>query len=419
MRTGWWGARAARCAAGWGADMARLLAVSHESLLYGAPRSLTMICAHLQSRGLARVRMLTFGAGDIVDHARGHGLDIAVLSACDRIPDAGLPRPAFRIEQAWLRVQRRLCGVRVFARLLLEAGRADLVYVNTVLRAAPILAARARRRPVVLHVREAENYLAPQGVWRRWRLRRMLGAARRVICVSEAVRRLVLAVPGTGLSPDRVVTVHNGIDAGAFAPDRAARARFRAAHTIPGDAPVIAFIGSPSHRKGIDMFLRAAIRLAGAHPETHFVIAGGTDAQIAALRAEVLIDGLASDLVQNMHFLGFVTDVRPVLWGADIFAMLSRCEPFARVNLEASAAGCAVVATAVDGNTEIFEDGVNAAVIPPGDPDATVAALTRLVQDPALRARLAAKARARVTERFTLAACHDRVAGILDAAAAR
>jgi glycosyltransferase involved in cell wall biosynthesis len=167
------------------------------------------------------------------------------------------------------------------------------------------------------------------------------------------------------------------------------------------------------------MFLRAAIRLAGAHPETHFVIAGGTDAQIAALRAEVLIDGLASDLAKRVHFLGFVADVRPVLWGSDILAMLSRCEPFARVNLEASAAGCAVVATAVDGNTEIFEDGINAAVIPPGDPDATVAALTRLVRDPALRARLAAKARAGVADRFTLAACHDRVAAILGEAGLR
>lgn len=415
MRADWPPAPAARCAAGWGAEVTRLLAVSHESLLYGAPRSLTMICAHLQSRGLAQVRMLTFGAGDIVDHARRQGLEIAVLSACDRIPDAGSAWPAFRLAQAWLRVQRRLCGLGMFARLLAEAGRCDLVYVNTVLRAAPILAARARRRPVVVHVREAGNYLAPRGRWQGWRLRRMLGAAARVICVSDAVRGLVLAVPGTGLSPESVVTVHNGIDAGAFAPDAAARARFRAGHGIPEDAPVIAFIGGLSHRKGIDIFLRAAARLADEHPEAQFVIAGGSDAQIAALRAGVLTE----DLARRVHFLGFVADVRPVLWGADILAMLSRCEPFARVNLEASAAGCAVVATAVDGNTEIFEDGINAAMIPPGDPDATVAALTRLMQEPALRARLAAEARARVTERFTLAACHDRVAAILDEAGPR
>jgi glycosyltransferase involved in cell wall biosynthesis len=391
----------------------RILAVSHESLLYGAPRSLTMICAHLAGEGRAWVRMLTFGPGDIVEHARGQGLEIDVLDACDRIPDPARPALAFRAEQAWLRVQRRLCALAVFARLLAAAGRADLVYVNTVLRAGPVWAARIMRRPVVIHVREAENYLRPTSPWRRWRLRRMLAAAARVICVSEAVRRLVLAVPGTGLTPDRVVTVHNGIDAARFAPDAAARAAFRAAQAIPEGAPVACFIGSMKPRKGLDLFLRAAAELREEMPQAHFVIAGGTGADIAEARRAHVPETLAP----AVHFLGFIEDVRPVLWGADVFAMLSRVEPFARVNLEASAAGCAALATAVDGNVEIFEDGVNALVIPPDDLQATIAGLRRLLGDGALRARLAAAARARVAARFTQPACHDRVAAILHEAA--
>jgi glycosyltransferase involved in cell wall biosynthesis len=390
-------------------DRPRILAVSHESLLYGAPRSLTMICAHLAGEEQARVRMLTFGPGDMVGHARGQGLDIGVLDACDRIPDPARPALAFRAEQAWLRVQRRLCAVAVFGRLLAAARRADLVYVNTVLRASPVWAARIMRRPVVIHVREAENYLKPTGRWRRWRLRRLLGAAARVICVSEAVRRLVLAVPGTGLSPDRVVTVHNGIDAARFAPDPAARAAFRAAHGIQEDAPVACFVGSMKPRKGLDLFLRAAAALRTEIPGAQFVIAGGSAADIAEARRALVPDTLAP----AVHFLGFVDDVRPVLWGADVFAMLSRVEPFARVNLEASAAGCAALATAVDGNVEIFEDGVNALVIPPDDLQATIAGLRRLLGDGALRTRLAGAARARVAERFALPACHDRVAAIL------
>ena len=359
--------------------------------------------------------MLTFGPGAMVAHARGQGLGVDVLDACDRIPDPARPRLAFRAEQAWLRVQRRLCGLAVFARLLAAAGRADLVYVNTVLRAAPILAARIRRRPVVIHVREAGNYLAPSGLWRRWRLRRMLGAAARVICVSEAVRRLVLAVPGTGLAPAQVVAVHNGIDAARFAPDAGERAAFRAARGIPGDAPVACFVGSMKPRKGLEMFLRAADVLGAEMPRAHFVVAGGTAAEIAEARRAFVPE----DLAARVHFSGFVDDVRPVLWGADVFAMLSRVEPFARVNLEASAAGCAVLATAVDGNVEIFEDGVNALLIAPDDLPATIAGLRRLMGDGALRARLAAAARARVAARFTLPACHDRVAAILLAAAAR
>ena len=396
-------------------DRPRILAVSHESLLYGAPRSLAMICAHLAEAGCARVRMLTFGPGGIVGHARGQGLGIDVLDACDRIPDPARPRLAFLAEQAWLRVQRRLCALVVFARLVAATRRADLVYVNTVLRAAPVLAARLMRRPVVIHVREAENYLVPAGPWRRWRLRRLLGAAVRVICVSEAVRNLVLAVPGTGLAPDRVVTVHNGIDAARFAPDAAARADFRAAHGIPGQAPVACFIGSTKPRKGLDLFLHAAEALRAEMPEAHFVVAGGSADDVAEARRALVPDALAP----MVHFLGFVENVRPVLWGADVFAMLSRVEPFARVNLEASAAGCATLATAVDGNVEIFEDGVNALMITPDDLPAAIAGLRRLLSDGALRTRLSGAARARVAERFTLLACHDAVAAILVAEAQR
>lgn len=396
-------------------DRPRILAVSHESLLYGAPRSLTLICAHLQHEGLAQVRMLTFGAGDMVDHAQDQGLDINVLDACDRIPDPTRPALAFRLEQAWLRVQRRLCAVRVFGQLLAEMRRADLVYVNTVLRAAPIWAARLMRRPLVIHVREAENYLKPETAWRRWRLRRMLGSAGRVICVSEAVRRLVLAVPGTRLGPEQVVTIHNGIDAQRFVPEAGGPAAFRARTGIPEDAPVACFIGNMRPRKGLDLFLRAAAALREEMPQAHFIIAGGTDADIAEARRTLFPESLAPAI----RFLGFVEDVRPVLWGADVFAMLSRVEPFARVNLEASAAGCAVLATAVDGNVEIFEDGVNALVIAPDDLPATTDGLRRLLGDGALRARLAEAARARVAERFTLPACHDRVAEILTAEARR
>lgn len=387
--------------------MIRLLAVSHESLLYGAPRSLTMICADLQDR--ARIRILTFGPGDMVGFARGQGLDVQVINACNRIPDTSRPRLAFRIEQAWLRLQRRLCKLSVFVRLLSEVRRAELVYVNTVVKAAPVWAARLMRRPVVVHVREAENYLVPTGRIARWRLRSLLGSARRVICVSEAVRQLVLAVPGTGLTPVQVHTVHNGIDAGAFAPDARCRAEFRAEHGIPESAPVACFVGNMSERKGIDVFLRAAAALRAEFPDAHFVVAGGNDADIAEMRRALV----SAELAPAVHFLGFVSDVRPVLWGADVFAMLSLCEPFARVNLEASAAGCAAVATAVDGNVEIFRDGENALVIPPADLPAATAAIGRLFGDDALRNQLAGAARTRVVERFTLSACHDRVAQVL------
>lgn len=388
----------------------RILATSHESLLYGAPRSLTFACLHLARDH--RVRLLTHGPGDLVGFARAQGLEVGVLNACDRIPDPARGALAFRLEQAWLRVQRRGCKLARLARLWRETGAADLVYVNTVLQGAPVLAAHLRRRPVVIHVREAENYLRPQGRARA-RLARMLGRARAVICVSEAVRKLVLAVPGTGLAPAQVHTVHNGITAQDFTRNPAQGAALRARLLIPTDAPVVAFVGSMKPRKGLDLLLAAARALEGAHPQAHYLIAGGSPDDIKAFRAA----HVPATLAGRVHFLGFVQDVRPVLWAADIFTMLSRIEPFARVNLEASAAGCAVLATRVDGNPEIFAHDDNALLVASDDTAGITAALNRLLGDGGLRARLAVRAVAVVRARFTLEAAHDRIARILTDAA--
>jgi starch synthase len=59
------------------------------------------------------------------------------------------------------------------------------------------------------------------------------------------------------------------------------------------------------------------------------------------------------------------------------------------------AAGLAIVATAVDGNAEAVEDGVNGLLTPPGDPRALADALLRLLDDPALAAKMGAAGRER------------------------
>ena len=392
----------------------RVLAVSHESLLYGAPRSLLMLAAAL--RATREVRLASFGQGDLVAAARKAGVPTVVLPDCRIYPDPGRRNRGIAfVERNGLRVIRRLCAARGILRCMALMRDVDTVYVNTILRHAPVHAGWLMRRRVVVHVREAENYLAPATARGRRHLARLFAHADTVICVSEAVRRLVLAVPGTGLGPDQVETVHNGIHAMDFARDAGAGAALRDRLGIPRAAVVVAFVGNATERKGLDICLRAASRLLEARDDLHFLIAGGTPDDLARFRAA----HLETPRADRVHFLGFVDDTRPVLWAADIFAMLSRVEPFARVNLEASSAGCAIVATPAGGNAEIYAEGDNALMVPAGDTGATVAALTRLADDAGLRARLAARAVAVVRARFTLERCHDRIAGILDGGARR
>jgi glycosyltransferase involved in cell wall biosynthesis len=83
---------------------------------------------------------------------------------------------------------------------------------------------------------------------------------------------------------------------------------------------------------------------------------------------------------------------------ASIYALPARYEPFGLSALEAAAAGCALVLGDIRSLREIWGDA--ALFVPPGDDAALAAALRRLIGDPVLRARCAARAQRRAG-RFT------------------
>ena len=92
-------------------------------------------------------------------------------------------------------------------------------------------------------------------------------------------------------------------------------------------------------------------------------------------------------LRDRVLFLGWVDDRR--LWelyaGADIVCVPSRYESFGLVLTEAMMFGKPIVASAVGGMPGVVEEGGNALLVPPGDPDRLAAGLRRLISSPALR----------------------------------
>jgi glycosyltransferase involved in cell wall biosynthesis len=72
------------------------------------------------------------------------------------------------------------------------------------------------------------------------------------------------------------------------------------------------------------------------------------------------------------------------------------------VLMEAMSCGLPVVASRLSGIPELVEDGVSGILVAPGDPSAVASAIRRLADDPALRARMGAAARARVIRDFDL-----------------
>lgn len=119
------------------------------------------------------------------------------------------------------------------------------------------------------------------------------------------------------------------------------------------------------------------------------VIAGGGPLR-EALQAQ--IDALRLDAT----LLGHRTDIANLLAAADMLALSSTWEARSLAVQEAMRAGVPVVATAVGGTPELARDA--AVLVPPGDPLALAAAVTRVAQDSDERARLAAMGRTRASE---------------------
>lgn len=99
------------------------------------------------------------------------------------------------------------------------------------------------------------------------------------------------------------------------------------------------------------------------------------------------LQNLSKELgIENqIHFLGFRTDVKELLTGADMFLFTTRQEGLPRSMMEAMASGLPCVASAIRGNVDLIENGVNGFVCPTDDVEGYATAIAKIASDPAIR----------------------------------
>jgi 1,2-diacylglycerol 3-alpha-glucosyltransferase len=175
-----------------------------------------------------------------------------------------------------------------------------------------------------------------------------------------------------------------GIDPAAFRDGDGAR--FRRAHAIPADRPVLVFISRVAHEKNIDFLLRMLVPLRADVPDILLVVAGEGPAlpHVRQLTARL---GLAA----NVLFVGYLERSGPLLdcyRAANAFVFASRTETQGLVLLEALALGVPVVSTAVMGTADVLRDAAGA-LIAPEDEIGFARTVGRVLGDADLRRRLA------------------------------
>ncbi len=342
--------------------------------------------------------------------AAGHQVSAVVDADADAAPGPAravrlYPFPARARELR--RLRRFATRFPLGAARLVSAVRAaapDVVSVHGVRRFAPYVAVlrRATGVPQVLSLQEGA---LPPGMPENAGLFRLL--ARTVDAVAACSAEAASYATRVG-GARRVELVPNGYDP----------AEFRPGPPYPHPRPYLLGIGRLEWQKGFDLLIEALPRMAGVD-----VLLAGDGAARAALEALARERGVAA----RVRLLG-ATD-RPttlaLLRGAVALVCPSRFEGLPLVCLEALAAGRPVVAAAVNGIPELIREGETGFLVPPEDPAALAAALTRVLAAPEPAASLAARGRAIVEQRHPwsvvapayLALC-EQVAGMRRAAEA-
>lgn len=174
--------------------------------------------------------------------------------------------------------------------------------------------------------------------------------------------------------------------------------------SLPPDAVVMGMAGRLEPAKGHADLLRAFARLAPRNGRLHLVIMGSGPLR---QRLEQLRDDLG--LQGRAHFLGWVEDLISAMAALDLFVLSSHYEGLGVVLLEALALGRPVISTRVGGTQDIIEEGVTGLFAPAHDPAGLAAAVQRMLDDPALAARLAAAGKEKVWRDYSAVEADQKV----------
>lgn len=241
--------------------------------------------------------------------------------------------------------------------------------------AAGIAAKRLTGKPLVIHVHATEYDRTGENVNTQvYALEKMgMEAADRVITVSNLTRNTV--INKYGISPEKVVTVHNAVDFSN-------KGEIEVHRGVPDK--VVTFLGRITFQKGPEYFIEAANKVLKRYPSARFVMAGSGDLMNRSIRRVAKL-GIAD----RFHFTGFLrgADVSRMFALSDVYVMPSVSEPFGISPLEAMKTGVPTIISKQSGVAEVLKHSIK---VDFWDIDALADAMYALLKYPAL-GRMASK----------------------------
>lgn len=333
-------------------------------------------------------------------HQRGHQVQLVV---CAENPSAGAEYP-FPVRRISRRIFMPLRLLIVLLWVIWHARNADVVYVNG-LELPAVLGSRLMRKPSALKVVGdfAWEYAVRHG-WTndgidhfqtarygrkvelvRWLEHWYAQHVDRVITPSFYLKGIVA---GWEVPPERISVVYNALTNrfdGSLTREEARRA-------VGLDGTLVLTVARLYKWKNVDVLIRLVPDLP---PESKLVIVGDGP-------EEEYLRGLAAEIgvSDRVVFVGRVPQAKVALYlrAADVFVLNTRYEGLSHTILECMDVGIPVVATAVGGNMELIEDGVNGFLVPVDDRRQIVSAVRKLLYDRKVRESFVERSKEKVKD---------------------
>lgn len=288
-----------------------------------------------------------------------------------------------------------LAALRTIARLvrLVRGNDIDVIHTSDRPRDAvvSVLVGRLTRTPSIVHL----HVLLRD--WQGRALRWAIENADARIAVSAFV---AASLDEAGMGPNHVVL--NAIDGDRWTPGDG-RDEARAELGIAPDAPTVVTACRLFPEKGVAELITAMAEVVEGQPEARLIVVGRDISDDGSFGRHLEDLVRRHGLEDHVIFTGQRADVPRLMAAADVFAMPSFEEPFGLVFVEAMAMGLPVVALDNGGTREIVVDGEHGLLSDPGDHEALVAHLRRLLADPELRAKMGSAGRNHALTRFDTA----------------
>jgi glycosyltransferase involved in cell wall biosynthesis len=352
--------------------------------------------------------------------------EVTLVTGIDKGPEGDLLERAGRTTR--LLVLPELCrSINPFSDLkalwklyrLIRNGRYHIVHTHS--SKAGVLgriAAWLAGTPIIVHTLHSLVFhdYQPWLINRMWWLVKKACApiTHQFISVSDIISQKAIAA---GIAPaDKFKTVYSGMELDWFLKAQIDPLNVRREFGIPEDAIVVGKIARLFSLKGHDQLLDAAPAIVERHPAVRFFLIGD-----GLLYEHLHRRAREAGILDNFVFAGLVPRERipEMISAMDVVVHTSLREGLARVLPQALAMGKPCVSFDIDGAPEVVKPNETGYLVRPGDAQGLADAVTRLIDDPRLRARMGAAGRKLVDPAFRAETMVQQIAGIYQDLASR